>query len=82
MPILADKGKDMDEWEVIFYSVIALLAGLLLVRLAWENVKLKDELEYRRQNSVDLSRVPPEFIPAAKDECFRQIEVFKCKSTK
>lgn len=59
--------------EVIFYSIIALASGLMIVFTMWENVKLKDELNKTKETSIDLSRVPPELIPAAREMIFDHI---------
>lgn len=66
----------MSGLEVIFYSIIALAAGLLIVFTMWENVKLKDELNTMKENSVSLEGINPKIRLAAKDEVIEHIHTY------
>lgn len=67
----------MDKLEILLYSIVVIVAGGFIVWLMWQNSILRDEINQRRENSVDLRGIPSELKPMAKQICNHHIHVYK-----
>lgn len=67
----------MDRLEILFFSILVVFTGAFIVWLMWQNSLLRDELNYKRENSIDLTSIQPELRSAARSVCNHHIHVFR-----